>query len=396
MSQGGVHRILGAATGMGGALNRPMPVDILILRAHECSEDPRIEKILWHYRQNGLSIGLVCTPRGGSCHRRDAEGIIHRSFGFGEIDPRQSRTRRRLQLLREQLALGRSIRSTFRPRAIHGCDLDGYLSARVNFPWKRKTVFEVYDLWTTMTSNSSVAFAERRALASARGVILPAEEMRVPVAKSVRAVMRNVVDPSLALRAMESASALPGLPDRYLLAGGSRVGSQIDALASLLSQHQEIDLVIAEPEPPGWPNGTHVWWIGRQSWGTWLRVLAQSSAVWVWYDNEIEHYKSNLSPNKYWEACLFNVPMVVNSTAQFCDRSEVESRVVSVGDFRAAPRYAVEQIAKIVSDKSRPRWERESWDFWYRTEKERTESLQILLAGVGLTNRNDSASGSSP
>lgn len=368
-------------------MGRPTTVDVLILRAHSCDSDPRVEKVLWHYRDRlGLAVGLVCTPRYGICDRNSDSATLHMTFPLRRElhETSMPRMLRRVRLLKEQVGLRHAIRSTFRPKVIHGCDLDGYTSSRIAFPAARQTIFEMYDSWTTMSSSSLSTALERRAISTAAGLILPANEMRIHVERDRTIVMQNFVDPGLARREMASADLPANLPDRYLLAGGTRTGSRIDELASLVLDHPEINLVIAESEPPGWPSAPNVKWIGRQPWGTWLRVLSQAAAVWTWYDSRIEHYKSHLSPNKYWEACLLDVPLIINSPDQFCDRSAIEPVILAIGDFLATPDHAVGQIASLISGPSRPAMPDRSLESWTRLEDERTQALARLLADIGL------------
>lgn len=371
-------------------MDGPAVVDVLLLRTHACDSDPRVEKMLWHYRERlGLVVGLVCTPRYAACRRESDSSTSHLTIPL-DVDLHEAtmtRPLRRLRLLKEQFALRKRIRSMFRPRAVHGCDLDGYISSRIAFPRQRQTIFEVYDSWSTMSPSSLTSALERHAISSAAGLILPAHEMRIPVERDRSIVMQNVVDPGLARKQMALADLPSGLPDRYLLAGGTRSGSRIDDLAKLAVDHPEVHVVIAESAPLEWLSAPNVHWIGRRPWGTWLRVLSQASAVWAWYDSGFEHYKSHLSPNKYWEACFFNVPMVVNFKDQFCDRTAMEPAIFAIGDFLATPGHAARQIASIISNSPWPSRQDPSWEFWNRIEEERSQSMVTLLSDIGLVSR---------
>ena len=72
--------------------------------------------------------------------------------------------------------------------------------------------------------------------------------------------------------------------------------------------------------------------IGEQDWGTWLSFVKYSSFVWVYYDVKNFHYESHISPNKYWEASLYNRPMFVYEKNQFCDRVNFEGKLIELGE----------------------------------------------------------------
>jgi hypothetical protein len=76
----------------------------------------------------------------------------------------------------------------------------------------------------------------------------------------------------------------------------------------------------------------NVFCIGKQDWGKWLYLVKNCSAIWIYYSKANNHFASHISPNKYWEAVLFNKTMLVNEISQFCDRVDFEGHFIEIGD----------------------------------------------------------------
>ena len=312
-------------------------------RFSPCAEDARVSKMIFHYESLKQHVVLVCVSRGNTCTRLSSEFITHKTLNLSKLSflKNLSGPVRRVTMRVELLYFALYCRLSWRPSIAHGCDLDGYLVAKLAFPTGVKRIFEVYDPWSTMTSSKKIARLEAREFQKSDFLIMPAYDSRIKVARKNQMSFGNEMDIDLAVRLLhetEEAYELlrKKLPDIYLLSGGS-LGDSVgtDRLIDFYRSHPEFNLVIAGtlPSIPKYqaltiPQNVHI--LGKQRWGVWLHLLRNSIACWAYYDQEVDHYASHISPNKYWEACLFKVPLFVSNLNQFCDRSDLEPLCVEM------------------------------------------------------------------
>lgn len=237
------------------------------------------------------------------------------------------------------------------PRVIHGCNLDGYLFGFVMFPWARRRVFDVFDLWATMSGSRFLGILESFAIRTAHAVIAAASPVLEKANRKKGVLIGNATNSTLAKKAMAASRRFEHeQPGWYLLSGGTPKGSQVLALAEIVEESSSLRLVVAgDPPPDSGKSWSRVDWIGSQSWVDWLNLMADCGAVWAWQDIETLHYSKELSPNKYWEACFLNKPRVVNSLGQFEDRITHEPPVLELGDFRKNPSASVDSLTEALT-----------------------------------------------
>jgi len=327
-------------------------VDVLIIRTVPCGQDSRVSKFLFHYQKNQIRVGIVCISRSGRCSRKSESQVPHYSvkgLDFNSLPylinwiPGVWKLHRFLLYLDYVLTCIK-IWFLWRPKVLHGCDLDGYLISKLAFPYKRKRIFEVLDPWTTMTSSKRVAKLEKRAFSKSKVLVMPAFDSRIKVSRSKSTSFSNFMEIELAQSLMveaENDSQFIQFVDSlkpFILTGGI-MGSdtRIEELINSVGSQSEFNLVATCN--PDFIKGNsflrlpqNVFCIGKQDWGKWLYLVRNCSAIWIYYSKANNHFASHISPNKYWEAVLFNKTMLVNEISQFCDRVDFEGRFIEIGD----------------------------------------------------------------
>jgi hypothetical protein len=118
--------------------------------------------------------------------------------------------------------------------------------------------------------------------------------------------------------------------------------------------------------------------VGYQDWGSWLELVRASGCVWVWYDSQVLHYQKNLSPNKYWEACLFWKPLIVNTLSQFVDRIDSEPEMLEIGEFRDNPKGAEEKIVNLGFSQNPDTYD-PNIEFWIDLEHSRKREIRKMM-----------------
>jgi hypothetical protein len=285
------------------------------------------------------------------------------------------------------LTLGKLIlrvRSRYVPKVVHGCNFNGYAIAKLSFPTKRKVIFEVWDFFSTLAPNSLMARAERFSLSAAEVVVFPSQATFERSAHPRKILLQNSLDDDLVKKLMRAPKSDLELPERFILSGGTHQGSAVSELSSLIAKSDYLNLVVVSNRPPEIPQSPRVFWIGSQDWGDWLNLVSLSSCVWVWYDDGIEHFSRDISPNKYWEACYFNTPMIVNSLAQFVDRVANEPQMLSLGDFRRKPLDSLAKIESFVRSSKRFPRPVEVDDYWKKVSGDRESEFTRLLSILDL------------
>jgi hypothetical protein len=263
------------------------------------------------------------------------------------------------------------------------------------FPLKRKRIFEIYDPWSTMVNSSRIKKLENKAFNSAKILIQPSAEPRIKVERKDCFSLSNTLDPSIALTLLEKASSNFDLIHKikslqpYILSGGTvNRDTRIGSLISAISSQQDFNLIITcaedyilQTSSLELPNRTYC--IGKVSWSDWLLLLHNSSAVWAYYSRENEHFRSHISPVKYWEACLFGTPLIVNELNQFSDRALREPEIYELGDPLALSiEQALNKISPVTLLKTSQNLVFD--DYWYHLEKQRNETVKLILKQVGL------------
>ncbi len=284
-----------------------------------------------------MRVGVACISREFKCSRANTELVSHKTLTLSKLSflEKMPGLLRRIVLRIELLQFSLWSFLNFRAPLVHGCDLDGHLVGKFAQPWGVKRIFEVYDPWSTMTSSKRVARIEAKEFQAADYLIMPAQDSRIKVTRENQMAFGNQLDIDLANRLlieseMEYIQLKTKLPPKYILTGGT-LGETVgtEQLIEFFRDHPEFELVIAgnlgsNSDFLRNPIPTNVHIIGKQTWGVWLHLLRSSEACWAYYDPKIDHYASHISPNKYWESCLFNVPLIVSSMDQFCDRTNRE------------------------------------------------------------------------
>ena len=369
-------------------------IEILVLRTVNCAEDSRVGKILYHYEKIGIRVGIFCISAGQPCSRSSSSLVSHRTLNlpWANLDSITSRVLRRLVIGFKLLLFILHVRE-WKSRVIHGCDLDGYLAGKIAFP-RHKIVFEVYDPWSTMTHSRLARYLEYRAFRKCDVLIMPAFDSKIKVERELKISISNAMDLGLADKLLLKGKIDPvvstlidqGLP--YVLTGGvlgSKVGS--DMLAEAVSQTKSgLHLVIASDnldlfglDHDSLPSNIH--FIGKQCWSDWLALVKSASALWVYYDRNVKHFESHISPNKYWEAALFEVPIIVNSMDQFCDRTPLEPKYFEINsDAKIRLEEAFLEIVRLNSDRDIST----TIDVWEKIESERTQLLIQVLLWLGI------------
>ena len=377
-------------------------VEILVLRTVKCSEDSRVSKMLYHYEKLGIRVGISCISIGQPCSRISSSLVSHRTLNlsWANLDSISSRLVRRMVFGFRLLRFILHVRA-WKSQVIHGCDLDGYLAGKIAFP-RHKIIFEVYDPWSTMTQSRLVTRLESRAFSKCDVLIMPALDARIKVKRDYQIALSNALDTGLAdelllkggIHPVVSSLIEQGVP--YILTGGilgANVGSRM--LAEAIAQTKSgLHLVVASDnldlfgvDQELFPNNIH--FIGKQSWCDWLALVKSASALWVYYNRNVKHFESHISPNKYWEAAFYEIPIIVNSMDQFCDRTPLEPKYFEVN---TETKYQLEEaFLGIVSlkqgcDNSKVASE------WLKMESQRRELIIQALLWLGLEPKNHNPS----
>lgn len=373
-------------------------VDILVLRTVKCDEDSRVGKILHHYAKLRIKVGVTCISRGEECKRISTDLINHQSVRFGRnFSLISASTSLRRFVLRFQLFIFLLHARKWKPTVLHGCDLDGYLVARFAFPG-RKTIFEVYDPWTTMTDSKRAAKLEAKAFIKSDVLIMPAKDSRIKVKRDKQIALGNVLDISLSNRLLTESTLNPEIKDlissdtKYILSGGI-LGKSVATdllIEAIAKSYTGVQLIIASDLSGGIEANpeldfSNVHFIGKQTWSNWLTLMRSADAVWIYYDAKEDHFKSHISPNKYWEASLFNVPMLINDINQFCDRTHLESIYFELG---SEPQNRIEEALKFVNEVQPKAVTSDDIEAWINIENERTSEIKQVLTWVGLISKS--------
>lgn len=365
-------------------------VAIFMIRTSPCGEDARVSKMLFHYQALGLKVGITCISRDSNCSRATTELVSHKTLTLSKLSflEKMPGLLRRIVLRIELLQFSLWSFFNFRAPLVHGCDLDGHLVGKFAQPWGVKRIFEVYDPWSTMTSSKRVARIEAREFQAADYLIMPALDSRIKVTRRNQMAFGNLLDIDLAdqlLRnsEMDYIQLKSKLPPKYVLTGGT-LGETVgtEKLIDFFRNHPEFELVIAgnlsaNSNLAQNPMPTNVHIIGKQKWGVWLHLLRSSDACWAYYDPKIDHYASHISPNKYWESCLFDVPLIVSSMDQFCDRTNREPICLELlDDF--LPRLHEGML--VIQGHARLRNSIQSEkDFWQQLQSMRTLAVSQMI-----------------
>ena len=317
----------------------------MIIRTAQCGEDPRVAKFIFHYQALGIKVGITCFTRGKICSRKSSSSVLHSTYRVTpfKIVDRFPRRVRKFILAFDFILNSIRLAGQWNPKVIHGCDVDGYTLARIANGFGRKKIFEVYDPWTTMTQSKLAAVAEGKAFYESDVLVMSAKDSRIKIPRIQGTFLGNEVDIELAESKIKLASDIRAnnpsyFLKPYILVGGTLNESiRISNLIEVVKRFPSINMLIASKKE----KITEIYldripdnivFIGEQDWGTWLSFVKYSSFVWVYYDVKNFHYESHISPNKYWEASLYNRPMFVYEKNQFCDRVNFEGKLIELGE----------------------------------------------------------------
>jgi hypothetical protein len=327
-------------------------VDFLVIRNHTCENDARIEKLLFHLKKQHISVQVVCLSRGAKvCGRTSSGNISHDSIHLSIVPylNHLPRPYRGFRLVLQVIKVLFLLRKRFLFRAGWGCDLDGFFLVHVlTFFYRKrpKTIFEVYDPWSTMVQNRLITRLETLFFYSADVLVMPAQNARLKIKKREVHVLGNELIPALAAEILmrEEIDFRDLIFQPFILVGGTlSKHNHLSILLEVAKRHPEIRVLICltpdeffrfiKVELPD-----NVVLIGHLSWSRWLSLLSRAAACWVYYDETVDHFQSHISPNKYWESLLFQTNMIVNSLQQFSDRvTEIEPLIVEVGRDSSSP-----------------------------------------------------------
>lgn len=369
-----------------------------MIRTVPCEQDARVSKFLYHYEKLNIKVIIACISRDKNCERQNSAYIRHvtvKASNFNKLNRIQILILKicksfRILLLIDHLINSLKIRKICKPRILHGCDLDGYLISKVAFPLNPNRIFEVYDPWSTMTTSKRIHKIENREFFKAKVLVLPAKDSRIKVVRENSFSMSNMLDPGLLnlIELKEDSKRInldinnDGKP--FILTGGiinqdTKIRELIEAIGLqnkykllITSDTQLIEVLGIQKNP------FNVQFIGKQKWPEWLALMKKSAAVWVYYSTQNEHFKSHISPNKYWEACLLGTPILVNNISQFCDRVDFEPNIIEIGEDLNMKERILASLAEIKADKKNFN-ELEIHEYWAKKESERTLTVQELL-----------------
>lgn len=373
-------------------------VEVLIIRTNPCAEDSRVNKFLYHYNLNDVEMGTVCVSRTEICKGPKLSKTAHECFiglNFNALPKSLGLIARfrfgfKFLLLVDRLRFCFFIRKKFVPNKLHGCDLDGYLIARFAFPFmKSKTIFEVYDPWSTMTNSKKIQKLENRAFRESKVLIMPAEDSRIKPIRPKSTFFSNFLDPGLAEKLIENSDKDSAFQDKidsvqpYILSGGILgVDTGLKDMISVFAQQDKFNLVIAANESFLTGNGflsipSKVHAIGKVSWTNWIYALSRSSAVWIYYSKSNNHFVEKISPNKYWESIYFKKPMIVNDIKQFTDRFSIESQLYDLNE------NIIDNLPKVLLNLdifAGGDFGKNQDDLWEKTERLRTKTVKSVLS----------------
>lgn len=360
-------------------------VDVLIVRNVECDSDARIQKLLNLYSRLDLDVAIVCASRTRSCIRQSTPRCHHTTVALGSWSAWHDRElglfRRATSFLREVLKLSAASRSTFAPQIVHGCDLDGFLACLGAYPLakRRSRIFDVFDPWSTMVQAPGIATVERLAVRWANVIVSPAQDPRIAFPHHRTIVLQNSVDLT-ALSSLAEDRSSPMHVRPYVLLGGTLDLRVLDTLAKCALRAPGLDVLVCDERPlerSEFPE--NMVFIGRVTWSRWLSLLSGASATWCWYDMNVSHYESHISPNKYWEAALYGVPLIVNSVSQFCDRVPCEPPLLEIGPLERHDILCglLEELSSQGPVAPRPL---ANIGFWSQLEAERVKALHRAVS----------------
>lgn len=322
--------------------SKSINVDVLIICSWKCQNDPRIAKLIARYStKTHLTVGVVCLSQVEKCARISTASIFHES-----LDTAQFADLNTSQRLMSLLKLSRSLRKKFRPRFVHGVNLDGFIIGKSAYA-SRKVVFDQFDSWGTMSGSVFFKLAEQASILFS-SYFLGTTKRSIPAWKRKSMLFLNIVSPEVLPAFGASTNRISELcgGGNYLLAGGSYQASRLDQLASIASHFSSLKLIIAGEHMGESERQPNVNFLGSIAWAEWLELANSASGIWAWYESSTEHYARFISPNKYWEACWFGKPIVVNRLSSFCDRLVNEPPVLEIGNSLEEQ----EQIAKTIED----------------------------------------------
>lgn len=343
-------------------------VDILIIRTAPCGYDSRVSKFLFHYNKLGETVALTCLSREHECARQSTVRNIHKGFNQLNVNDlpfpltvtpiNQIFWRfHRIFLAFEFIISSLKISLYWRPKVIHCTDLDGYLIAKIAFPFNKKKIFEVYDPWQTMTNKPRIRRLENKAFLNAKVLVMPAEDSRIKVKREKATSFSNFMDPDLADLLLQDVDIDDDFVRKvetlkpYIISGGIiSKDTKIIELTEIMRSQNPLNLLIASEQKnltnlefSEIPMNVH--FIGKQKWSRWLYLVKNSNAVWIYYSPSNTHFASHISPNKYWEALLFKKPILISRKSQFCDRSPLEDKLYELeDDFESCLRVALAEI----------------------------------------------------
>lgn len=327
-------------------------MNILILRSNPIAPDPRVEKIARVLLDQGWKVELVGWDRTAEMPAAEetALGVIHRlpirapfGSGLGNLP----------QLVRWQFGLMRWLLRHRRDfDAIHACDFDTVLPALIlHWLYKKKLIYDIFDFYadhlrrTPAMIKKMIRKVDLWVIGQANAVILVDESRREQIQGSKPRRLTVIYN-----------SPEDWIPPEFPQTDkrSSKIGLRLAYVGLLQRERGLFELLEVLSKHPDWvlelagfggdqdeivekiKSMNNVYWHGRVSYETALRLSAAADVLIATYDPVIANHRYS-SPNKIFEAMMVGRPIIVaeNTNIDRIVQRYNNGVVVPYGEFTA-------------------------------------------------------------